>query len=400
MIQQVGSARPARAGLNESDARRPRICMGALAPNGGTTVVAQELGLALPGAGFDVRWCTVRPTSAVAGPDFVLDAGPGESTCAVLDVPPGLGGALDAASGLLRIHDAWPFDLFHVHNLQVYGYPAQVLRQLRGVPYVVTCHGSDVLSPRLLDQHREVAAAILSGASAVTCVSQHVADTLHRKIPGLGRVETISNFVRTSWQGRDFTARPEPRRFLHVSSMRAVKRPQVLLAAFAALQRSAPDAELVIVSTGDGLRRLDELLRLGVHDGHGLVVIDGDREPDALVREYARAQALVLTSEFEGFGLVALEALLHQVPVIAVAVGALPEVMGTDWPYLVPDRPETQLGPMVAAMMLEVANTPDPSLPVRMLGILDRYQGPKQIDAYARLYRQVISQDRVACRPF
>lgn len=374
--------------------------MGVLSPNGGSTVVAQELGVALIPAGFDVRWCSVRTASAAAGHYFVLDAGPGEITSAALDVPPGLGGALDAASGLLRIHDAWPFDLFHVHNLQVYGYPAQVLRQLRGVPYVVTCHGSDVLNPRLLDQHREVAAAVLSGASAITCVSQHVADTLHRKVPGLGQVETISNFVRTSWRDRDFTPRPEPRRFLHVSSMRAVKRPRLLLAAFGLLQRSVPDAELVIVSTGNGLRRLEELLRLGLHDGRGLVAIDGDREPDALVREYARAQALVLTSEFEGFGLVALEALLHQVPVIAVAVGALPEVMGSDWPYLVPDRAEPQLVPMVAGVMLDVATAPDPTLPVRMLRILDRYQGPSQIAAYARLYRQIISQDQVACRAF
>lgn len=373
--------------------------MGMLAANGGSSVVAQELGLALTRVGFDVRGCHAGVGPASAGQHFVLDAAPGDRTSAVLEVSPGLGGAMDAASGLLRIHDAWPFDLFHVHNLQVYGYPAQVLRQLRGVPYLVTCHGSDVLNPRLLDQHREVAAAVLSQASAVTCVSQHVADTLRQKIPGLAPVETISNFVRISWQDRDFTARPEPRRFLHVSSMRRVKRPHLLLAAFGLLQRGAPDAQLVIVTTGNGVRRLNDLLQLGVHDGHGLVVIDGEREPDALVREYARAQALVLTSEFEGFGLVTLEALLHQVPVIAVAVGALPEVMGTDWPYLVPERAEPQLVPMVAEMMLRAADTPDPTLPGRMRRILARYQGPKQVTAYARLYRQIISeQDQVTCR--
>jgi glycosyltransferase involved in cell wall biosynthesis len=385
--------------MGESVVRRLRICMGMLATNGGSSVVAQELSLALTRTGFEVRCCQAGVGPAPTGQHFVLDAAPGDRTCAVLDVSPGLGGAMDAASGLLRIHDAWPFDLFHVHNLQVYGYPAQVLRQLRGVPYLVTCHGSDVLSPQLLDQHREVAAAVLSQASAVTCVSQHVADTLRQKIPGLAPVETISNFVRASWQDRDFTARPEPRRFLHVSSMRRVKRPHLLLAAFGLLRRSVPDARLVIVTTGNGVRRLNDLLRSGVHDGHGLVVIDGELEPDALVREYARAQALVLTSEFEGFGLVILEALLHQVPVIAVAVGALPEVMGSDWPYLVPERAEPQLVPMVAEMMLRAADTPDPSLPVRMQRILDRYRGPKQVTAYARLYRQIISeQDQIACR--
>jgi glycosyltransferase involved in cell wall biosynthesis len=373
--------------------------MGTLAANGGSTVVAQELGLALADQGFEVRFCQTTASPPTADRHFLLDAAPGERTSTLLDVAAGLGGALDAASGLLRIHDEWPFDLLHVHSFQVYGYPAQVLRQLRGVPYVVTCHGSDVLSPRLLDQHREVAAAVLGQAAAVTCVSQHVADALWRKIPGLAPVHTIRNFVRTSWQDRGFAAQPEPRRFLHVSSMREVKRPQVLLAAFAEVQRTAPDAQLVIVTTGNGVRRLDDLLRAGVHDGRGLVVLDGDREPDLPAREYARAQALVLTSEFEGFGLVTLEALLHRVPVVAVGVGALPEVLGEDWPYLVPDTSGPKLVSLVAEAMLRAADDPDPTFAVRTQRILARHRGPKQVAAYARLYRKVIAaQERMSWR--
>jgi glycosyltransferase involved in cell wall biosynthesis len=155
----------------------------------------------------------------------------------------------------------------------------------------------------------------------------------------------------------------------------------------------------VIVTTGNGARRLDDLLRSGAHDSRGLVVIDGGKDPEALLREYARAQALVLTSEFEGFGLVTLEALLHRVPVVAVAVGALSEVLGPDWPYLVPECAASRLAPMLAETMLRAADTPDPALEVRMRKILARFQGPEQVAAYAGLYRRVLAErDEVAWR--
>lgn len=403
-----------------SGADRPRICMAMLAANGGSALVAQELGLALSRAGFSVRYCqpgngtgtdagtgtgTVAAAAAAAAaikpasPHFVLDAGPGARTSATLDVPASLGGSLDAADGLLRIHDAWPFDVFHVHNLQVFGHPAQVLQRLRGVPYVVTCHGSDVLNPGMLDRHREVAAEVLHQAAAVTCVSRHVSEVLRRKVPTLGLVRTIGNFVRVSWRELDFTARPEPGRFLHVSSLRPVKRPELLLAAFSAVRRREPAARLVIVTTGNGMRRLESLIARGVHDGGGVEAIDGDRDPEALAREYARACALVMTSEFEGFSLVTLEALQYGVPVVATATGALPEVLGAGWPYLVPDRAGPRLAEELAATMLRAADAPDPALPMLTRRVLARYRGPEQVDAYARLYRRVLAErDQVACR--
>lgn len=396
----------------ESAAGRPRICMAMLGANGGSARVAQELGLALGRTGFAVRYCQPggapdAGAGAAAGPVdgsesqspyFRLDGGPGAWTSAALDVPASLGGSLDAADGLLRIHDAWPFDLFHVHCFQVFGHPAQVLRRLRGVPYVVTCHGSDVLNPGLLDRHREAAAEVLCGAAAVTCVSQHVATALRRKVPELGPVRTIGNFVRVSWRGNDFAARAEPRRFLHVSSLRPVKRPELLLAAFAAVRRSAPDARLAIVTTGNGMRRLERLLGPGGHDGAGVEAIDGDRDPEAPAREYPRACALVLTSEFEGFSLVSLEALQFGLPVVATATGALPEVLGPGWPYLVPDRAGSPPVEELAAAMLRAAEEPDPALPMLSRRVLARYQGPQQVAAYARLYRQILAgRGRIAC---
>ena len=56
---------------------------------------------------------------------------------------------------------------------------------------------------------------------------------------------------------------------------------------------------------------------------------------------YKKIQVFVLSSDYEGFGLVLLEAMSYGVPVVARKVSAIPEVLGFEHPgLLVTDRPE------------------------------------------------------------
>jgi glycosyltransferase involved in cell wall biosynthesis len=95
------------------------------------------------------------------------------------------------------------------------------------------------------------------------------------------------------------------------------------------------------------LGALDETARRLAADGVELVAVGGDRPQfrddapvggpitwlgavpdDALPGLYAGAEAFVLPSLYEGFGLTALEAMASGTPVVASARGALPEVVG------------------------------------------------------------------------
>ena len=364
--------------------------MGMLARTGGSSVVAQEVGEGLAALGVPVRYCHLDAGGVRPGLDFHIDASPGNASSMLLDVPAALGGGLDAATGLLGAFERWPFDLFHLHNLQVFGPPALMLKWMRSVPYVVTCHGSDVLSEVLMDRNRDVAEALLRQAAAVTCVSQHLADALQRKVPGLAHVSVIPNFVRAAWRQPRALRRPEPARFLHVSSMRPVKRPELLLEAFRRVRAARPDAVLVIATTAMGRERLRTIVGDKSRE-QGLHVMDCAADPEVLSREYRRACALVLTSRFEGFGLVVLEALAHGIPVVAPAVGALPEVLGRDWPLLVEDCGEEDAdADAVAAAALRAADGHG-AAPERIAAVLARYDGPAQIAAYARLYQHVLT---------
>lgn len=366
--------------------------MGMLTTTGGSSVLAQELGAGLSEHGIETHYCHLNRADLRPQSDHFLDAGPGNQIGDLLDVPPSLAGAIDAAMGLLQIHDSWPFDLFHLHSLQVFGQPALLLERLRGVPFVVTCHGSDVLSEFLMDRSREVVAYLLGQAAAVTCVSQHVADVLSQKLPQI-RPRVIPNFVRAAWRGLQSDHRPEPGRLLHVSSLRPVKRPDLLLAVFDQVRRQLPSARLSIVTTTEGRARLLQLVGERAEE-QGIEVHIADTQRDTLEREYQRAAATLLTSRFEGFGLVVLEALAHGCPVVAPPTGALPEVLGHDWPLLSPDEQVSSL----AELALRACNPPAVS-PAAMASVLARYDGPTQIAAYAQLYGELLERaQRPPCR--
>jgi glycosyltransferase involved in cell wall biosynthesis len=330
---------------------RPAVLMAMLSTGGGSSTLAMALGEELRERGFPVRFCHCDPRVPPLAGALLLTADDAQHTGRLIDTDPALVGGIDACGQLLAAWDAAPFDLLHLHSLQAFGLPAWFLRRLRGVPYVVTMHGSDVLSEHLMDRRRDLVEELLRGAAAVTCVSGHLAAALERKIPGLPHVTVVHNFLRRGFDPDLETGPRPPADLLHVSSLRAVKRPELLLAAFGRLRERLPEARLRILTSSRGLERAAELLQAYPHS-EAVSVDDGGNDPARLSREYRSATAFALTSRFESFGLVILESLAHGLPVVAPAVGGIPEVLGEDWPFLVrsPEDPEAYARALAAAL--------------------------------------------------
>ena len=111
----------------------------------------------------------------------------------------------------------------------------------------------------------------------------------------------------------------------------------VLLRAFAKLEKKLPDARLVLAGDGPDRPALEELARsLGLRR----VTFLGWRGDIADI--LADVSLLAVPSRWEGFGLVALEAMALGKPVVAARVSALPEIVvaGETGLLVDPGRPD------------------------------------------------------------
>lgn len=98
-----------------------------------------------------------------------------------------------------------------------------------------------------------------------------------------------------------------------------------LLEAFSLLAAAHPRLRLRIAGRGKDRDRVREMAeRLGVEERVDLLGATTDEERRRL---FAEAAVLAMPSRFEGFGMVAAEAMAAGVPVVAAASGSLPEVV-------------------------------------------------------------------------
>lgn len=159
----------------------------------------------------------------------------------------------------------------------------------------------------------------------VICPSSFAASEVEELL-GATRVTVIPYGVRPSFQ-RPTPAGPEVLSelgitrpfFVHAAGVTRRKNLEGLAAAWEAVAARLPEHELVLLGPPHGKR--NELF------GHlPRVVMPGKVDLDRVGSVMAAAEAVVVPSIYEGFGLPALEGMAVGTPVIAVERGALPEV--------------------------------------------------------------------------
>jgi glycosyltransferase involved in cell wall biosynthesis len=233
--------------------------------------------------------------------------------------PPGLRSYPRAARALRRRFRRERFDVVHAH----FGLTAWPALALRGAPHVVTFHGTDLAHPRSGRLSRAVVPLVTLAAT--------VSASLAELIPGAGvrrRVAVLPCGVDT---GR---FRPLPRR--------------------AARERLGldPDGRFLLFPADPARpeKRVDRAREIA---GDATLLTLVDVAPDEVPLWVNAANAVVIPSEREGFGLAVLEALACDVPVLATDVGIAPLALdGIDGAHCGPfdaDAWRAALAPHLAA---------------------------------------------------
>lgn len=176
-------------------------------------------------------------------------------------------------------------------------------------------------------------------------------------------------------------------RFLHIGRYTSVKNHELLVKAFSLARKSNPRISLDLVGTGELFETIKELIaELGLEDSVHQVGLIDDVTPC-----FAKADAFVLPSNYEGMPISLVEAQAAGLPSIVTPVGGVPDVVseGVEALYCKPTVDS------VAHSLLMLAG--DAALTKRMgaaaLANSMRFTQKSMTDQYRTLYKSLISSE-------
>jgi N-acetyl-alpha-D-glucosaminyl L-malate synthase BshA len=298
---------------------------------GGSGVLATELGKALADKGHQVHFITYQQPVRLS--EFNANIFYHEvrvTTYPLFDYPPYETALSSTMVDVILNHQ---LDLLHVHYAIPHAsaaYMAKKIVETRGrrIPVITTLHGTDITLVGRDKTFAPVVAFSINQSDAITAVSQNLRDETYRTFPIEKEIRVIHNFVDTRRfhkKGidafRKVIAPNGERIIMHASNFRKVKRVQDIVRIFEIVRKKIP-SKLIFV--GDGPERADaeSLCReLDICDDVRFV---GKQEQ--MEEILAVADLFLLTSEYESFGLAALEAMAAGVAVISTNAGGLPEI--------------------------------------------------------------------------
>lgn len=298
---------------------------------GGSGVLATELGKALADKGHQVHFITYQQPvrlnefnanifyHEVRVPTYPLfDYPPYETALSSTMVDVILNNQLD----LLHVHYAIP------HASAAYMAKKIVEAQGRYIPVITTLHGTDITLVGRDKTFAPVVTFSINQSDAITAVSDNLRAETYKNFPIEKNIEVIHNFVDVQRfrkkpidAFRKVIAPNNEKILVHASNFRKLKRVEDVVRIFAEIKKEVASKLLLV---GDGPERpyAEGLCReLGICEDTRFV---GKQEQ--IEEILAISDLFLLTSDYESFGLAALEAMAAGVPVVSTNAGGLPEI--------------------------------------------------------------------------
>lgn len=250
--------------------------------------------------------------------------------------------AIDVVAAARRLRQRRAFDVIEME--ESFGVAAHVLPRAP-VPVILRLHGpwfltgaaSGVPQDQVFARRVAMEGRAILRAAAVSAPTRVLLDAVQRHYGReLPCAEVVPNPGPAVDPAGGWAPRRQPRQLLHVGRFERLKGSDVAIDAFARLAGDHPDLELLLVGPDLGVVGPDGICR----DVEGFLrerqlppaVRSRIRflgpQPPAAVAALRRAAALVLVpSRYENFPLALLEAMADGCPVVASAVGGVPEIV-------------------------------------------------------------------------
>jgi N-acetyl-alpha-D-glucosaminyl L-malate synthase BshA len=296
---------------------------------GGSGILATELGIAMAQRGHEVHFVTYDvPFRLREFQENIVCHQVEPVSYPLFKYPPF---SLALTTKIYEVARENQIDIWHAHyaipNAVSAMHARAMLPEDRQFKIVTTLHGTDITLVGSDPSFYSLTRFAMEKSCAVTAVSQWLTEETRQTFDLDRPVRTIYNFLNEDRferkpEDRARLADPHERILMHISNFRPVKRVTDVVRVFRKVADRTP-ARLVMV--GDGPERMSALgvaRQLGITDRIKWL---GTYESIESVLPFA--DLVIQPSEHESFGLVALEAMAAEVPVVGTASGGICEVV-------------------------------------------------------------------------
>jgi N-acetyl-alpha-D-glucosaminyl L-malate synthase BshA len=362
---------------------------------GGSGIVATELGLELANRGHEVHFISyANPIRLDPGIPRIHYHEVEVSTYPLFQYPPY---CLALASRMAEVAEAYSLDLMHVHYAIPHSISAMLAQQMlapkRRLPFVTTLHGTDITLVGTDRSYFPITKFSIEKSNGISSISEYLRQRTVEVFDVQNEIRVIKNFVNCDLyhpdnekKGAAVYAPTGDKLLIHLSNFRPVKRVLDCIRILAEVRKSVP-AHLLMVGDGPDRGPAEHLARELNLDRH----ISFLGKQSHVERLIPLAHVLLMPSELESFGLVALEAMACGVVPVATRVGGVPELItdGEDG-FLEPAGDIAAQAARVAALLA------DDTLHYRMAktgrwNAAERYCPDKILPLYEKYYSDVIN---------
>ncbi len=298
---------------------------------GGSGVLATELGKALAEKGHNIHFITYQQPVRLGGfHTNIFYHEVSVPTYPLFDFPPY---ETALASTMVDVIINNNIDLLHVHYAIPHASAAYMARQILkkeglDIPVITTLHGTDITLVGKDKTYSPVVTFSMNESSAVTAVSNNLRDETYANFKMEKEIDVIYNFVdakrfnkKPVTPFRQVIAPNNEKILLHASNFRKIKRVEDVVYVFEKVNKVIP-SKLLFVGDGPERSSIESLCRKTCAQADIRFLGRQEQMEEIL----AISDLFLLPSEYESFGLVALEAMAAEVPVISTNAGGLPEI--------------------------------------------------------------------------
>ena len=281
-------------------------------------------------------------------------------------------------------------DIVHVHSLLYAGSVAARICRKYFVPFVVTEHSSAYASNLVSNKELLLAKKASSFASKRFAVSNAFARLLNNLLGSENAPwEEMPNIVTQQFLNYQWPQckKNDYFRFINVAWMNENKKQSNILHAFAEACKLYPDLRLTLGGDGPERPQLHQLTNdLGIAEK---VKFTGLLSREQVLNEMANADAFVLSSRHETFGVVVIEALALGKPVIATRCGGPESILRKEDGILIP---VDDINALAAAMRQLLENPTDYDSAEIREACRERYSEAAVATRLKQVYEEVVGK--------